>query len=206
MRSPAWIRNAALATCLLTIGPAWSAARPPIALIIQFHDAYSPTALDSMKTEIDRIASRAGLRFVYRLRSELSEADTPSDIVLVNFRGRCLMRTLPELIDERGSLAFTHTVEGEVLPFSEVACDRVRVSVRRAMWGKHWKNPDEVLGRALGRIVAHELYHILVRTDRHTASGVTRAGLSAEQLVAEELLLDDSSANELKFSDQNSKH
>lgn len=40
------------------------------------------------------------------------------------------MEPVPYRYDERGPLAFTHSVDGEILPFSEVACDKVRSSLQ----------------------------------------------------------------------------
>lgn len=187
----------ALALLLCAVSLA-AQTRPPVTLLIQFEDDYSHSVLEAMKKEIDRIGTTAQLSFRYKLRSEFNESDTPADIVLVKFRGRCRMQTVPALLDERGPLAITHTVDGQVLPFSEIACDRIRVSVRSAMWGAHWRDPDGVLGRALGRIVAHELYHMLANAVSHASEGIAKAALSAEQLVAADMVLDEVSVKKMK--------
>ena len=46
---------------------------------------------------------------------------------------------------------------------------------------------DELFGRALGRVVAHELYHMLTNTGKHGKSGIARDSLSAQQLIGETL-------------------
>jgi hypothetical protein len=43
---------------------------------------------------------------------------------------------------------------------------------------------DEAFGRALGRVVAHELYHVLARTLRHGVVGVAKACYSPVELTA----------------------
>ena len=120
--------------------------------------------MDEMKRELESIMQEAGLSFDYKLRSELNGYDAPADIIAVKFHGRCRMETLPALFDERGPFAITRVTDGAVLPYSEVACDRVRVSVRSAMTGGDFEQGDVLLGRALGRVLAHEIYHIVTKT------------------------------------------
>jgi hypothetical protein len=43
---------------------------------------------------------------------------------------------------------------------------------------------DYLMGRALGRVVAHELVHILTGSRRHTKDGVAQAELSGRELIA----------------------
>ncbi|HEX3992985.1 MAG TPA: hypothetical protein VHX39_17575, partial [Acetobacteraceae bacterium] len=79
------------------------------------------------------------------------------------------------IYDELGPYARTWMADGDVLPFGEVDCARVVNSVRDAMSGGDLPNwADQLLGRALGRVVAHELVHMLTRSVRHGRDGVTR--------------------------------
>jgi len=64
---------------------------------------------------------------------------------------------------DSGPLAFAHASEGHILPFMEVLCDRVRATIRPVLWGDQFRRTDELFGRALARVMAHELYHILGR-------------------------------------------
>jgi hypothetical protein len=44
---------------------------------------------------------------------------------------------------------------------------------------------DRVLGRALGRVLAHELYHILSGTKRHSARGLAKASFAVDELISD---------------------
>jgi hypothetical protein len=44
---------------------------------------------------------------------------------------------------------------------------------------------DFYYGRALARVIAHELYHIVMRTTDHSRNGVSRSCFSTADLVAE---------------------
>ena len=61
-----------------------------------------------------------GLAVAFMLREELTPHVSFEDLIVVQFKGRCEMDNFPILFDERGpnALAFTHSSEGEILPFS----------------------------------------------------------------------------------------
>ncbi|MFO0281997.1 MAG: hypothetical protein ACK532_08790, partial [Acidobacteriota bacterium] len=74
-----------------------------------------------------------------------------------------------------------------ILPFAEVACDRIARAVAGAMWGAERKEADRLLGRALGRVLAHELYHILGKTHEHNPDGsLAKEAISAKRLISPE--------------------
>ena len=105
---------------------------------------------------------RAALRFP--LRAARRRRKRSSDLVLVRFTGKCVLEPVGYLYDERGPMAFTYSTDGVVQPFSEVACDKVTSVVRSAMSGGDFANADVLLGRALGRVLAHEVVHILSKS------------------------------------------
>ena len=76
-----------------------------------------------------------------------------------------------------------------VIPFAEVSCDRIATAVAGALWAGERRKADMLLGRALGRVLAHELYHILGKTHEHNADGsVAKEALSAKQLISNKRL------------------
>jgi hypothetical protein len=74
--------------------------------------------------------------------------------------------------------------DGEVLPFGEVDCDRVGSAVRSAMSAGDFARADELVGRAMGRVLAHELVHMMTKSVDHAREGVQRSALSGRQLIA----------------------
>ncbi len=136
-----------------------------------------------MKQEVETVLKPSGFRFDWRTRAEAGAASF-DNLVVVRFNGNCVAEPVGYLYDERGPLAFTHTTSGEVQPYSEVACDKVAAAVRSAMTGSDYANADRLLGRALGRVVAHEMIHMLAKSGAHAESGVGRAALSGKRLIA----------------------
>lgn len=131
----------------------------------------------------------SGLTFDWRMRGEAKQ-ESFANLVVVRFKGKCVLEPVGYLFDERGPLAFTYSTDGAVQPFSEVACDRVAAAARSAMSGGDFAHADFLFGRALGRVVAHELVHILARSGAHGREGVAQPALSGFKLIAPELHLD----------------
>jgi hypothetical protein len=100
----------------------------------------------------------------------------------------------------RGPLASTYETDGQVQPFSEVSCDRVSSFVRAGINTRDLKKADMLIGKALGRVVAHELVHMLTGAKDHSHEGVFKPGLTVEQLVAGELPLSAGDIERLRSS------
>ena len=104
-------------------------------------------------------------------------------------KGSCTFDPAPPVYDELGPYAVTRTANGEVQPFGEVDCDRVVNSVRTAMFGSDFTRADRLIGRALGRVVAHELVHTLTKSGQHSHDAVQKTALSGKQQIAASLPL-----------------
>ena len=169
--------------------PAPAASASAVTLVLQFDHAYSTRSLDVMEHEVASIVSESGIKVDWRMLSDLQSTDSFESLVVVRFKGACNMEPAPPppLGDERGYYAFTYISDGAVLPFSEVECDKINKSIRPAMSRQQWQERDTILGRALGRVLAHELFHMLARTQHHAGEGVTKSALSAAQLISDKL-------------------
>ena len=78
----------------------------------------------------------------------------------------------------------TRLIDGRVQPFIEIECERVRASLHAAERMTQNLNTDAALGRALARVLSHELYHVLARTTEHTRTGIAKPSLSGADLVS----------------------
>jgi hypothetical protein len=160
-----------------------------ITIVLDFQGPRSEPSVAEMKREFAGIMKDTALRFDFRSRGQASE-ETLTDLVVVRFTGKCVLDPVGYLYDERGPMAFTYSTDGVVQPFSEVACDKVTSAVRSAMAGGDFAHADVLLGRALGRVLAHEVVHILSKSGAHGHAGVARTALSGSQLIAPELRLE----------------
>jgi hypothetical protein len=142
-----------------------------------------------LKHELDTVFKPTNVKVDLQLRDKSKRLESP-EIVVVRLKGECRMENFAHLIDERGPLAWTHIVDGQILPFSDVGCDQLRSAVTRALHGGMRKEKDKLLGRALARVIAHEIMHIVGKTHEHSENGIFREGLSGAQLVADRFALD----------------
>jgi hypothetical protein len=76
--------------------------------------------------------------------------------------------------------------DGQILPFTDVSCDRVREFVQSGLLAFRAENREEKYGRALGRVLAHELYHIFANTMRHGSMGVAKQSYNVQDLLADD--------------------
>lgn len=164
------------------------AATPDVTVVLDIKGAFSPGALRQMQKEANDIIGTSGIELGWRLRDDVS-GGTFNDLVVLTFKGACVLDPTPPLHDELGPYAFTRVSNGEVQPFGEVDCDRVVNSVKGAMFGDDYSKSDLLMGRALGRVVAHELVHMLTKSGRHAHEGVYKASLSGKQLISASLPL-----------------
>ncbi|HMC58462.1 MAG TPA: hypothetical protein VKJ01_04655, partial [Candidatus Solibacter sp.] len=152
-----------LATMLTAATSARSAG---VTIVLDFQGPRSERSVQEMKREFEAIMKATGLAFEWRLRDDANLV-TSNHLVVVRFKGKCVLEPVGYLYDERGPLAFTYSTDGVLQPYSEVACDKVTSSVRSAMFGGDFAKADELLGRALGRVLAHELVHMLSKSGAH---------------------------------------
>ncbi len=168
-----------------------AAAAPPLTVVLDLRGArYEDRSIREMEAEAQRILSQAGLRLDWIRKEDVPQFAQFDSLVLFRFTGNCVIEPNPMMFDERGPLAFTSSSDETVLPFGEVRCDRLRVSLQRELKSADYERGDILMGRALGRVMAHEVYHMVTRDPGHTESGVAMRSLSASELVRGDLSLD----------------
>ena len=186
------MRPVAICACLYACLAASSAfaaePTPDVTVILDFKGLSSPQAIAEMEREASQIIRASGIELGWQ-RRDGSTARTYNDLVVLTFRGSCMFVPAPPVYDELGPYASTRTSNGEVQPFADVDCDRVVSSAHAAMFGGDFGKADILIGRALGRVVAHELVHMLTKSDIHAKDGVQKAELSGRQLIAKSLPL-----------------
>ena len=150
-----------------------------LTVVLQFDGRYSELSIGEMKAETQALVGYSGVILSWRLIDTVSSSEAFPRVVVVRLRGNCDM-SLPVPASTPGPLGSTYILGGEPGPFSDIECDRIRSSV-----GAQRERGDLTFGRALGRVLAHELHHIIDGTRRHTPPGYMRKSLSAADLVAD---------------------
>jgi hypothetical protein len=198
MRSvAAWVISLALGCASgASVAPHTIAASPAaLTVVFQFDGPHSEKSFQEMKQELGAILKNSGIQIDWRERNQVSSAESFANLVVVKFRGACKIDLAAVRDAETGPLAFTHTSDGAILPFSEVECDRVRSTLLRALPAQNRDHSEIVYGRAMARVLAHELYHVLAGTESHSRQGLTQRALSGAELASDQLELEPDQLN-----------
>jgi len=178
---------------------------PAAALTIYTRFAHPPSALSIgyMETELDAIMLPFHLRFDWRSLEQASGHEVVAEVVVVGFQGACRVDTLPPWGSPAGTLGLTHMTDGEILPFADVDCDRIREVMTSALAISPPVERERLLGRAMARVLAHELYHFLVHTTKHASTGIAKASYTAAELASNCLRFDEA---QLRIARASSPH
>jgi hypothetical protein len=175
------VRRITLLAVLACSLPAYAA---DIGIFVQFENEPSPLSMREMKKEVAKLVKPTGLKLDWRLAADNRGTETFDQLLVLRFKGECQGENVPmfQPEDQLGTVALgtTEVSNGRILPYSEVQCDQIRKSVTRLAWTQR----QFAMGRALGRVVAHELYHVVTASAAHAASGLAKPVVSWDELTA----------------------
>jgi len=149
----------------------------------------------TLQAELQRLLDPAGLEVVWKNSADHHAGDDFELVAVGSFEGSCSAEepvlTPVSAVETVISLADTSISDGRVLPFFHVDCTRL---LRLLGSG----TDKAMLGRALARVIAHELYHIVAGTAEHQNTGVAKAAFSIRDLVNPRFEFDMSSLDQMK--------
>lgn len=131
-------------------------------------------AASAMRAELQRLLSPADIDVIWKADGDRKSGEVFDLVAVASFDGLC-SPAAPVPPVSTVSLADTSITDGRVLPFFHVDCTRLI-----QMLGSQIEAP--AFGRALGRVIAHELYHIVSHTAEHQERGVAKAVFSVNDL------------------------
>src|SRR2546423_2262182 len=165
---------------------------PRVAVFLDFEHAPSKASVDFMQREVGAVLAATGVQFFWlNLKDELAE--TFDEVAVLRFRGSCRMEKLglpASVSDSPVTLGETELTSGAVSAYSSVECDEIKTCISGALGGFCARDRETAFGRALGRVVAHELYHILGKTTEHTRHGISKGLQDSLDLIRENFQFD----------------
>jgi hypothetical protein len=143
--------------------------------------------VNQFKREAQTLLRPAGVKLVWRDWQDASRHEDFQAVVVAQFAGVCSpARDHEEPVAARPApLAETPVQDGVILPFTRVDCGAVRRLTSTLMSGEPGARRTYLYGRALGRVLAHELYHILGQTKLHADKGIAKPAFHARELLSE---------------------
>jgi hypothetical protein len=170
---------------------------PRIGVFLDFDRDPSPSLIQAVKVEVGKVLAETGAQFSWRMLKAEPAPQTFDNLAVLRFRGNCRMGRLGTTLGTtmepekaRLTLGSTDVAEGLVTAFSNVQCDKIVSCISGLLNSFCERDRDAAFGRALGRVVAHELYHMLAQTREHTHAGLTKALQSPFDLIRENFSID----------------
>jgi hypothetical protein len=143
-----------------------------------------PALLQYMQEEAESILEPLGVSWAWRSESDIRRGEVFSRVVTVRLKGSCMVSGEMPAVEPSAALGITHMERGEPLPYCELDCERIRAFLRHELGRRPGAAPPPLLvGRAWGRVLAHELYHALGETRAHGREGITKAHFTAKELL-----------------------
>jgi hypothetical protein len=180
---------AVLAQIAWAQAPPAKAISPHIGVYLDFDHVPESVPLEVMKRAAEGLLKPSGITLAWRLTSENRGTESFSGLAVLEFKGRCgidppLAASDFGTLGEIDTLALAAISHGAVLPYAEIECDQVRKALSYLRPGAGPLRREEALGLVLGRVVAHELYHILANSAGHAAEGLAKASELLRDLVS----------------------
>jgi hypothetical protein len=165
----------------------WAQSAPVVTIYTQFEEACSPAVARAIQREVGEVMRPAGIQFDWRELDSDRVGEPVDELVVLKFKGPCKVMNMVPGSDWSGALGWTHVSDGHLLPFADIDCYRTWRFIHPNVAGAPEDEQNELFGRALGRVAAHELFHILANTTRHAASGMAKGCYTSNDLIAERL-------------------
>ncbi len=179
-------------------GPHTDSSDATVTVVMRFEEAFPPVTMHVMKTELQHILHRSGVRLDWRVYPEMLGKELSNSFAVVHFKGKCEVDDSVPVAS--AILAQTDTLDGNIIPYAEVHCDRIQEMLHGTLTDEGFPQREALLGRALARVLAHELYHILTRTKEHGQNGIAKPSLRPRDLVDAILEFDKSELDEIRES------
>ena len=142
-----------------------------------------------MESELASILTPAGLRLQWFAGQAAPDSGTWRNFFF-RIHGSCAASPVtPVENSEPVTLAETASSGSTILPYSQSDCDRLRDFLAPA--DSRLAGQEGRLGRAMGRLLAHELYHFLLQTRLHGKTGIAKAVHTPAALLSRSLRFED---------------
>ena len=170
---------------MLGVLPAFGGGRiAPVRLYVQFQHEPSDAVLEAIQEELENIMVPSGMGFEWRSLATTMGNEVSVELAVIHFKGSCDASDLAPTDAYPGPLGWTHMSDGEILPFSDINCDGVRLFTQRELLRIPEAGREVAYGRAIARVLAHELYHIFAKTTKHAAGGIGKPAYTVQDLLS----------------------
>lgn len=157
-----------------------------------------------MKQELGHLLQAAAIHVEWQDPAVDRSAPENDYSALVRLRGSC-RPTEPSARFEHSvsgpfTLASSAVSDGVVLPFGDIDCAALNSFLGPSLWKDSDQVREFVYARAVARLMAHELYHVIGQTHDHARSGVAEPSFTVAELLSDHFDFNESTLGELHAS------
>src|SRR5215469_878490 len=122
-----------LAVSLLSAGSNTRPSSHSVTVLLQFDQSHSDSPVRALQTELQRILADEYIDVDVQTTDNLPVHPQFHTLLVFKMKGQCSMNAEPVASSPANgeALASTYEVNGEMLPFADVQCDRVRGSLQQ---------------------------------------------------------------------------
>jgi hypothetical protein len=161
----------------------------------------APSLSSEMKRELGHLMQAAAIHVEWQDPS-VDRGGAENDYsAVVRLRGSC-RPTEPgtrfqHSVSGPFSLASSAVADGVILPFGDIDCAALNSFLGPSLWRAPDKEREFAYARAVARLMAHELYHVIAQTHSHTHSGVAKPSFTVTELLSDRFEFTESTLTEL---------
>ena len=147
------------------------------------------SSVEAARQELQRLLTPIGVELIWKDLANRKSGEEFDHVVVGSFDGSCSEAELPvaprQVLEMTVSLADSSVSNGRVLPFFRIDCKYLVQLMAPALRSMNTEQRQTAIGRALARVMAHEIYHIMGQTTGHQDKGVAKASFSVHDLTAD---------------------
>jgi hypothetical protein len=162
-------------------------------------DGLSAAALAETKAELVSLMRGLDVRIGWWDPEKAQAAG--ASLIVADFAGTCSAPSERNAVVDVSALpplADTSVADGRILPFAHVDCGTLSQFVGALLADQPSAKREQMYGRAIGRLLAHEFYHIVAQTRDHASSGVAKERFSTTDLLEERFEFEPAAIAELQ--------
>jgi len=153
-------------------------------------------AAASFREELRNLLKNTGVTVELRSLKDRKSGESFDRLMVVQLRGTCDAFEEPQR--SSGPLASTQVEGSRILPYAELFCDRLRSTLSATLDREPLFRRHLLTGRAMARVLAHEIYHYLAQEKSHAAGGVARNCLNTRELLSDGFTFDHETLTRLR--------
>lgn len=155
------------------------------AMLLDFSEPLPENNWHILKAELERTEittlPKESTRWVKR--EQFFQDMQAGEIFQVHLKGECGAGVDALEHPAPGPLGWVYQVDGRILPFVFVDCDRIAHALWPELRGRTPAERRQKMARAISRVVTHELTHIVTQDPGHLPAGVQKAHLRPDELL-----------------------